>query len=70
MQDRYSEISIPTLVCWGQGDTWIPVTKGQDLAARIPGARLQSIAGAGHLVQEDASAELTAALIGFLQHPR
>jgi pimeloyl-ACP methyl ester carboxylesterase len=70
VQDRYGEIDIPTLVCWGQDDTWIPVAKGRELAARIPGARLEPIAGAGHLVQEDAPAELTAALIAFLQHPR
>lgn len=69
VQDRYGEIGIPTLVCWGHDDTWIPVAKGHELAARIPGARLEPIPGAGHLVQEDAPAELTAALIAFLQHP-
>ncbi|WP_328862781.1 alpha/beta fold hydrolase [Streptomyces sp. NBC_00306] len=66
VQDRYGEIGIPTLVCWGRDDTWIPVAKGQELAARIPGARFEPIAGAGHLVQEDAPAELTAALLDFL----
>jgi len=66
IQDRYGEIGIPVLVCWGQDDAWIPAAKGEELAARIPGARLEPIAGAGHLVQEDAPAELTAALIGFL----
>ncbi|MBT2392145.1 alpha/beta fold hydrolase [Streptomyces maoxianensis] len=70
VQGRYGEISIPTLVCWGENDAWIPVAKGRELAARIPGAQLELIAGAGHLVQEDAPAELTAALIAFLQHPR
>ncbi|MEV0977810.1 alpha/beta hydrolase [Streptomyces sp. NPDC049915] len=67
VQDRYGEIDIPTLVCWGEDDTWIPVAKGRELAARIPGARLEPIAGAGHLVQEDAPAELTVALLAFLQ---
>ncbi|MFG2791134.1 alpha/beta fold hydrolase [Streptomyces sp. NPDC048419] len=66
VQHRYGEIGIPTLVCWGQEDTWIPPAKGRELVARIPGARLEPIAGAGHLVQEDAPAELTAALIAFL----
>ncbi|MFF4229617.1 alpha/beta fold hydrolase [Streptomyces sp. NPDC001820] len=70
VQGRYGEISIPALVCWGENDAWIPVAKGRELAARIPGAQLELIAGAGHLVQEDAPAELTAALIAFLQHPR
>jgi pimeloyl-ACP methyl ester carboxylesterase len=67
VQHRYGEIGIPTLVCWGQEDTWIPPAKGRELVARIPGARLEPIAGAGHLVQEDAPAELTTALLAFLE---
>jgi pimeloyl-ACP methyl ester carboxylesterase len=70
IQDRYAEISIPTLVCWGQDDAWVPVAKGRELAALIPDAQWEPIAYAGHLVQEDAPAELTAALVAFLQHPR
>ncbi|MEU6259681.1 alpha/beta hydrolase [Streptomyces sp. NPDC047043] len=66
VQERYGEIRIPTLICWGQEDTWIPPAKGHELAARIPSARLEPVAGAGHLVQEDAPAELTAALLTFL----
>ncbi|MFF7948046.1 alpha/beta fold hydrolase [Streptomyces griseorubiginosus] len=70
IQGRYGEIALPTLVCWGQDDTWIPAEKGQELVGRIPGARLEPIPGAGHLVQEDAPAELTAALITFLRQSR
>ncbi|MGW0713021.1 alpha/beta fold hydrolase [Streptomyces sp. NPDC002643] len=70
IEGRYGEIGIPTLVCWGEDDTWIPVAKGRELAARIPGARFEPIAGAGHLVQEDAPAELTAALLDFLRSRR
>ncbi|WP_026249144.1 alpha/beta fold hydrolase [Streptomyces sp. LaPpAH-108] len=67
VQGRYGEIGCPVLVCWGEDDAWIPVAKGRELAAAVPGARLEPIAGAGHLVQEDASAELTALLADFLQ---
>ncbi len=67
IQDRYADITIPTLICWGEDDTWIPPEKGRELAARIPGARLEPFAGAGHLVQEDTPAELTAALAAFLR---
>jgi len=63
---RYGELAVPTLVCWGTEDLWIPVAKGHELAARIPGAQLRLIPDAGHLVQEDAPAELTAALLAFL----
>ncbi|MFJ9416381.1 alpha/beta fold hydrolase [Streptomyces sp. NPDC101227] len=63
---RYGEIELPVLVCWGAQDDWIPLAKGRELVSRIPGARLRVIEGAGHLVQEDAPAELTAALAVFL----
>ncbi|SDM46166.1 alpha/beta fold hydrolase [Allokutzneria albata] len=66
VQTRYPEIDLPVLICWGEQDSWIPIEKGHELAGLIPGARLEPIAGAGHLVQEDAPAELTAALLDFL----
>lgn len=66
VQPRYPEIDMPVLVCWGVDDTWIPVAKAQELARAIPGAQLRLIDGAGHLVQEDAPAELTEALLSFV----
>jgi pimeloyl-ACP methyl ester carboxylesterase len=65
VQDRYGTIDIPVLVCWGVDDAWIPVAKAQELAARVPRAELRLIQAAGHLVQEDAPAELTAAVLDF-----
>ncbi|CAM5569116.1 AB hydrolase-1 domain-containing protein OS=Streptomyces fumanus OX=67302 GN=GCM10018772_69710 PE=4 SV=1 [Streptomyces fumanus] len=70
VQYQYGKLDIPVLVCWGEEGTWIPVARGRELATRIPGARLELIAGAGHLVQEDAPAELTATLLDFLRRPR
>ncbi|MEU2792923.1 alpha/beta hydrolase [Streptomyces sp. NPDC007100] len=65
LDDRYGEVTAPTLVCWGTDDVWLPVKWGHDLAAAIPGARLHLFEGAGHLVQEDAPAELAAVLGAF-----
>ncbi len=67
IRDRYSAIELPVLVCWGMDDAWIPMAKGEELASRIPRAQLTLIPDAGHLVQEDAPAELMAALIAFLR---
>ncbi|MEU0841300.1 alpha/beta fold hydrolase [Streptomyces sp. NPDC005962] len=69
IEGRYGEITLPVLVCWGADDAWIPVERAHELAARIPAAGLRLIEGAGHLVQEDAPAELAAALAGFLAEP-
>ncbi|NIH81880.1 alpha/beta fold hydrolase [Amycolatopsis viridis] len=59
-------LDLPVLVCWGEADEWLPVERGKDLASRIPGAQLRLLPGAGHLVQEDAPAALTATLLDFL----
>jgi pimeloyl-ACP methyl ester carboxylesterase len=69
MQDRYAAIDIPVTVCWGEDDTWVPVERGRELAALVPGARLHVIPDAGHLVPEDQPAELTGALFEFLHEP-
>ncbi|MFR9757759.1 alpha/beta fold hydrolase [Streptomyces sp. TR06-5] len=66
VQDRYASVGMPVTVCWGTQDEWIPLAKGKELAALIPGASLREIPEAGHLVQEDAPAELVAALLEFL----
>lgn len=70
IQAQYGAIDIPVLVCWGADDAWIPVGRGDTLSAAIPGSRLRVIPGAGHLVQEDAPAELTAELMEFLRTDR
>ncbi|MEU7578372.1 alpha/beta hydrolase [Streptomyces sp. NPDC041068] len=67
IQGRYGELELPVLICWGTDDTWIPVARGHELHKAIPGSELRLIEGAGHLVQEDAPAELTGELSRFLR---
>ncbi len=66
IEPHYGSLDLPVLICWGRDDTWVPVDRAHRLAAAIPGARLRLLDGAGHLAQEDAPSELTAALTGFL----
>ncbi|WP_017586198.1 alpha/beta fold hydrolase [Nocardiopsis ganjiahuensis] len=67
VQGLYPDIAMPVLLAWGEQDTWIPPERSRRLAAMIPGLRTCPIEGAGHLVQLDAPAQLTAALVDFLQ---
>jgi pimeloyl-ACP methyl ester carboxylesterase len=62
IEDRYRDISMPVSVIWGAADAWIPVDRAHRLRELIPGARLEIIEGAGHLVQYDAPAELALAV--------
>lgn len=61
----YGQLACPVQVLWGEEDRWIPLERGEALVARLPGARLVRVPGAGHLVQEDAPEAIIAALWGF-----
>ncbi len=69
LEDRYAEVRIPTLVCWGTEDTWLPPERGEQLAEALPGSELHWLHGSGHLAQEDAPAQLTARLTEYLSLP-
>ncbi len=56
-----------TLVMSGALDQTTPAALARDLAAAIPGARFQEIAGCGHCPQIEKPAEFVAAVRGFLQ---
>ena len=53
-------------VVWGTEDTWIPVDRAHRLAELVPGARLDLVEDAGHLVQLDAPDRLIAILRRWL----
>lgn len=63
LEPLFGQITAPSLVIWGEDDPWIPVERGVELSERIPGARLERLPGAGHLVQVDRPDEL-ARLLG------
>jgi pimeloyl-ACP methyl ester carboxylesterase len=49
-----SRIAVPTLVITSTGDRLIPAEVSADMAARIPGARLETLEGPGHLTNLEA----------------
>jgi len=65
---RLGEIGAPTRVVHGEQDRMVPVANGERLAARIPGARLKTYPGAGHLytTDEPAADEDVAAFLATL----
>lgn len=60
------KISVPTLILWGEQDTWIPMDKAQSLHRLIPGSKLRVIPDAGHLVIEEKPQDLINEIRGFL----
>jgi pimeloyl-ACP methyl ester carboxylesterase len=66
IEPRLADIDLPVQVVWGTEDTWIPVDRAHRLAEEIPGARVQLVEGAGHLIQYDATDRLTGVLVRWL----
>jgi 3-oxoadipate enol-lactonase len=56
-RDRAAGISVPTLVLCGEEDKVTPRALSEELASLIPGARLETVAGAGHISNLERPAE-------------
>jgi pimeloyl-ACP methyl ester carboxylesterase len=65
-QTRLGEVACPTLVVVGSEDVEDIGAIAARLAAEIPGARLETIEGAGHLPSLERRDELNRLLLGFL----
>jgi pimeloyl-ACP methyl ester carboxylesterase len=48
-----ADITQPTLILWGEGDRWLPPSRGERLHRLIPGSRLELVAGGGHMFLEE-----------------
>jgi 3-oxoadipate enol-lactonase len=66
-RDRVAGIAVPTLVVVGDHDTVTPPDLSEELADMIPGARLQIIAGAGHLTNIEMPDRFNAIVETFIQ---
>jgi pimeloyl-ACP methyl ester carboxylesterase len=67
LPDAIGRIRAPTLVVWGDQDTWAPLADADRFVAAIPGARKAVIAGCGHVPQEERPQEFGDVLKAFLQ---
>ena len=66
VDDLLDRVAVPTLVLHRRDDRAIPYRLGRDLAARIPGARLVSLAGRSHWVYVGDAAAVVREILGFL----
>ena len=65
--ERLGEVAVPTLVVVGTEDVEDIPAIARKLAAEIPGARLETIDGAGHLPSLERPDELNRLLLDFLR---
>ncbi|MDZ8188746.1 MAG: alpha/beta hydrolase [Nostoc sp. ChiSLP02] len=67
IQTNLSKIECPTLVLWGEQDSWFPASHGEKLHQHIPNSRLQILSDCRHDASTGASKVLNAAILEFLQ---
>lgn len=53
VEDELGNIKAPTLIIWGAEDEIIPLAAGRRMREKIPGSRLVTFDGCGHLPQEE-----------------
>ena len=68
--DRLSEINVPTMVIHGKEDPLIPIACGEDIAARITGAKMIGIDKWGHDLSTRILPVLTQHVVDFLLSTR
>ena len=66
LRGRLREITLPTLVLVGELDDETPQSYAEAIAAEIPGARLEVVPGAGHLLNAEAPDAVNALLRAHL----
>jgi pimeloyl-ACP methyl ester carboxylesterase len=64
--DELPELSLPTLVLWGDSDRVVPLAQGYAAVARLPAGRLEVLGGAGHLAHVEDPDRAAAAMRRFL----
>lgn len=67
LERRLSGLKCPTLIVWGENDRLIPPVYGETLQKVIPGAKLVTLAGTGHMPMFEKTAEWSKAIIDFLR---
>lgn len=66
LRARLPAIACPTLVACGEADALTPPEHAAEIAASLPGARLELLRGAGHMLTMEQPAALGALLAGWL----
>jgi pimeloyl-ACP methyl ester carboxylesterase len=69
LRDDLTHLRARTLLVWGERDHLVPVSSADAWAAALPDARVELIAGAGHVPMVERPEELSRVLRDFLAAP-
>jgi 2-hydroxy-6-oxonona-2,4-dienedioate hydrolase len=64
---EYAALDLPTMLCWGAQDVWIPTTVGEATAKVVPHAEYVELEGAGHAPYFERPEAFTELVLPFLE---
>ncbi len=67
--DLLRTIRVPTLVACGREDAWSPLAQHREIAALVPGSRLEVFEDCGHMAPMERPDAVTAVLVDWLAAP-
>ena len=67
LRQRLMQITVPTLLVWGERDELVPLSFGRQLASELPQSTLVTIAGAGHNAMWDCPMAFNSVTTHFLR---
>ena len=68
LPEPVESITQPTLIIWGEDDTWVEPGRGEALLEALPNATAVVVSDAGHLPMEEQPSEFNAILLSFLEN--
>ena len=68
IQDNLINIECPTLIMWGEQDSWFPLEDGKKLYDRLPNSQFQLLANCHHDASSGAADAIEIATIEFLRN--
>ncbi len=69
LDDRLGEIRVPVTLIWGEADRYMPLGYAETVRNRLPAARLETLAGCGHVPQRECPERLLQSLARALAEP-
>lgn len=67
IQKNLSEIDCPTLILWGDKDSWFPASHGEKLHQQLPNSQFQILENCCHDASTGAAKVINQAILKFLQ---
>lgn len=67
IQNNLSAIQCPTLILWGDRDSWFPVSHGEKLHQHLPKSKLKILSNCYHDASTGAFEQVNAAILEFLR---